>query len=373
MTNSDRIVRILGAALLLATLLPLTARGQEAPGATSPPDNLSQPEGMETSPLGTLGHIERRGHGDVHLLLIPGAGFGWSVWEDFMERNADRYTMWAVTAPGYDGTSPPPMPEALDMTDRVWTRGLMDGLSRLIGREGIDRPVVVGHHILGDYYAQRFALEHSEVISGLVVVGGMPTRPEFRPTEEGGRRPATEAEKAETVHETLMPQMRHQSREEFRENQLPPHALSRDPELGQELYERQVDNPVSTQLRYFMEWATSNLAPKLGEIGVPVLVIQPRPFTTIEEYIENNREQLRQAFGDDVDDLRSALLERFGSWENLRDVTSGVQRWRQLSNPPPNFEVVEVDRSAQFVMHDAAKTFDRILARWIGEHLGTGG
>lgn len=364
--------RILWLWALAALAVPGTVHGQSAPGGDVHPDNLSQPAGTETVEAGSLGHLEKRGSGDVHLLLIPGAGFGWSAWEEFMERNADRYTMWAVTPPGYDDTAPPPMPGDLDMTNRVWTDGLMAGLADALAREGMQRPVVVGHHLLGDYYAMRFALEHPDRVAGLAVVGGMPTRPEFRPTEQGGRRPATEAEKAETVHQTLVPQMRHQTREEFRENQLPPTALSRDPDYASELYRRQIDNPVSTQLRYFMEWATSNLAPRLGELTVPMLVIQPRPWASLEEYVENNREQLRRAFGDDVDDLRSAVLERFGSWENLRDATSGVTRWRRLPSPPERLEVEPVDGAAQFVMHDAPETFDRLLADWIGREVATG-
>lgn len=371
--NHDSRRRLLALSAIAALALPGTLFGQSAPAGEDRPDNLRQPPGLETVPPGTLGHVEKRGRGDVQLLLIPGAGFGWSVWKEFMERNADRYTMWAVTPPGYEGTKPPAMPDDLDMTNRVWTDGLMAGLVGALKREGMERPIVVGHHILGDYYAMRFALEHPDLVSGLVVVGGMPTRPEFRPTEDGGRRPATAEEKAETVHETLIPQMRHQTREEFRENQLPPRALSRDPDYARELYRRQLDNPVSTQLRYFMEWATSDLAPRLDELTVPVLVIQPRPWADLDDYIENNREQLRRAFGDEVEDYRSALLERFGSWENLQDVTSGVARWRSLASPPERLEIRAVDGSAQFVMHDAPEEFDRLLADWIERHFRGGG
>ena len=59
-----------------------------------------------------LAHVETRGEGDTHLLLVPGLLCDWTVWESFMERNAERYTMHAVTLPGFGGTEPPPEPEA---------------------------------------------------------------------------------------------------------------------------------------------------------------------------------------------------------------------------------------------------------------------
>lgn len=347
---------------LTATSGPVIA--QTASERDERPDNLRQPPGMETVPLGTLGHVERRGHGGTHLLLIPGAGFGWSVWEDFMARNADRFTMWAVTPPGYDGTPPPPMPESVDVTNRVWSDALVAALARLIDEEELDDPIVVGHHMLGDYYAMRLALEHPDLVSGLVVAAGMPAAPTYR-TEDGERRPATEQERAETVRGQLQPTMRHATREFFVQNQFPSRFFSRDEERAEELYQQQIDNPISTQVRYALEYYTSDLTRELDGLEVPMLVVQPLPWESFAGFIEVFEDNLRQMLGEDAD-LEQALLERYGSWEAFREEQSGVARWRNdLADAPEQMETEVVRNSAQFVMYDRPEEFDRILAGWI--------
>lgn len=360
--RSHSVVWIL--ALALAVAMASGARAQEAEEGGERPDNLRQPPGTETVPLGTLGHVERRGHGEVHLLLVPGAGFGWSVWEDFMNRNADRYTLWAVTPPGYDGTSPPPMPESVDVTNRVWSDALVKALATLIREELLRAPVVVGHHMLGDYYAMRLALEYPDLVSGLVVAAGMPAAPTYR-TEDGERRPATEQERTETVREQLQPTMRHATREFFVQNQFPERFFSHDEERAKELYQQQIDNPVSTQVRYALEYYTSDLTRELGDLEVPMLVVQPLPWESFDDFIAVFEDNLRQMFGEDAD-LEESLLKRYGSWEAFREEQSGVERWsNDLTEAPEQLEIEVVRSSAQFVMHDRPEEFDRILAAWI--------
>ena len=63
-----------------------------------------------------LAHVEVRGTGDTALVLIPGLVCGWEVWESFMDRNGDRYTMYAVTLPGMNGSEPLPLPESVEGT-----------------------------------------------------------------------------------------------------------------------------------------------------------------------------------------------------------------------------------------------------------------
>ena len=362
-SHSGVVTGLAVALMALAALADSTSAQTSADEATRP-DNLRQAPGTETVPLGTLGHVERRGQGDVHLLLVPGAGFGWRVWEDFMDRNADRYTMWAVTPPGYDGTPPPPMPESVDVTDRVWSDALVGAMAKLIDAEGMREPVVVGHHMIGDYYAMRVALEHEDLVSGLVVVAGMPAAPTYR-TENGERRPATEEERAETVRAQLQPTMRHATREFFVQNQFPARFFSRDDQRARELYRQQIDNRVSTQVRYALEYYTADLTRALGELEVPMLVVQPLPWESFGDFIAVFEDNLRQMFGEDAD-LEEALLERYGSWEAFREEQSGLERWRHdLAEAPQRMEIEIIRNSAQFVMHDRPEEFDRVLAAWV--------
>src|SRR5215510_12834629 len=58
---------------------------------------------------------KRVGRGTQTLLLIPCMSCRWNEWEEFMERNQAKYTMYAVTIPGYGGT---PVPDLSKDTDR---------------------------------------------------------------------------------------------------------------------------------------------------------------------------------------------------------------------------------------------------------------
>ena len=156
----------------LVTVPPAKAQSSR-PASAAQADNFVHPPGPETSPLGHLGNFVKRGNGPVPMILIPGAAFDRTVWDTFMKRNADRYTMYAVTQAGYGGTPPPPMPEKVDDFEGMeWTRGFCRSLLDLITREKLDRPVLVAHHFMADGYALRLALDDADLVRGVVVVAG---------------------------------------------------------------------------------------------------------------------------------------------------------------------------------------------------------
>ncbi|HWQ33597.1 MAG TPA: hypothetical protein VNQ79_12150 [Blastocatellia bacterium] len=63
-------------------------------------DPTAKPVSRSNTPLGELGHVEKRGRGPVPMILISDVRTDWTIWQSFMERNAERYTMYAVTLPG---------------------------------------------------------------------------------------------------------------------------------------------------------------------------------------------------------------------------------------------------------------------------------
>lgn len=352
-----------GVLIAALTLLSPPLAGQEREG----PDRTTHPPGTETSPLGELGHVERRGHGPVELLLVPGAGFGWRAWQPFMERNLDRFTMWAVTPPGYDGTRPPPMPDPYVLDERPWSDALIRALARL-AEEEMEHPVVVGHHVLGDYYAMRLALEHPDVVAGVVVMGGMPTRPALVRPDSGPPRPADVREKVEDSGRRLLPMMRFQTREQWRENAMAPELLSTDPDRGRALFRRQVSAPVETQLRYFMEWSSSQITDRLAELTVPMLVVFPLRYRDWNELLRLNEAMLTERFGS-LEQARAALEERFGSLQEAQRRMSPLGRWEGLSDPPEDLQIRIVQPSGVFVMDDRPEEVERILADWLQEKI----
>src|SRR5262249_26347840 len=123
-------------------------------------DNFKHALGTATAPLGELGRVDKVGRGPVPMILLPGAAFAGSVWKELMDRNHDAYTMYAITPPGYEGTKPPVWTDTKDFSDRTWTKALCDAVVKLSDAEKLDRPVIVGHHMLGDHYALQIALDH---------------------------------------------------------------------------------------------------------------------------------------------------------------------------------------------------------------------
>lgn len=147
---------------------------------------------------GGLAHVETRGEGETHLVLVPGLLCDWSVWESFMERNGSRYTMHAVTLPGFGGTDPLPEPDSIEGTP--WIDSAVESIAGYIEAEGLEAPIVVGHS-LGGHIALRLSFEHPERIGGVVSVDGMAAMP------LAGMRGIGEARRAEVVENQIGPTM----------------------------------------------------------------------------------------------------------------------------------------------------------------------
>lgn len=121
-----------------------------------------------------LAHVEQRGSGPIPMILIPSMWCDWSVYDEFMERNQDRYTMYAITLPGNGGTEPPPEPQHPDDFSLLqWTNRAADGIRELIMEESLEDVVLVGHYA-GGQLAMKFAIEHPVFVSHVVSIDGEP-------------------------------------------------------------------------------------------------------------------------------------------------------------------------------------------------------
>ena len=78
------------------------------------------------------------------MILLPDLSSDWTLYQNFIERNRDRYTMYAVTLPGYGRTPPPPRPEFFDPTATPWWDNAGQAVVKLIERNRLNNAVVVG-------------------------------------------------------------------------------------------------------------------------------------------------------------------------------------------------------------------------------------
>lgn len=123
-----------------------------------------------------LPHVEARGSGDTTLVLIHGSQGDWRVWESFMERNADRYRMLAVRLPGTGGSEPLEIPEMDPLDETPWTDTVVDAIARDLRERGRENVYAVGH-ALGGVIAMRLAIDHPELVEGVVSVDMQPAYP----------------------------------------------------------------------------------------------------------------------------------------------------------------------------------------------------
>ena|GEM_PF-142331 len=133
-------------------------------------DSKAKPPAGST-PLGNLGKVEKRGRGPVPMILIADIRTDWSLYQNFMDRNAERYTMYAVTLPGYGGTPAPPRPETLELKATPWWEGAEKGIISLIEKNKLNKPVVVGT-AGSSYLATRLAVDHPDKIRAAVAING---------------------------------------------------------------------------------------------------------------------------------------------------------------------------------------------------------
>jgi len=223
-------------------------------------------------PITPFPHVEIRGTGPVPVVLLAGLGTDWRIWEPFMERNEDRYTMYAVTLPGFGGDDPPPMPEIAEAYfAQPWAKNAARATVQLILDEHLDRPIIMGHSI-GGQVALIVSLIVPEITRGIISVDGEPAfllgMPDTRLTRE--------------------------QRRDFVRNQIAPgFSRGNNPDAWAKIQEDTVRNylynkdredllvemvrsaPMQVMQEYILEFAVSDFSDRLAQLQTPTLFIAP--------------------------------------------------------------------------------------------------
>jgi pimeloyl-ACP methyl ester carboxylesterase len=152
--------------IALAFLLALAAFG---PAVASPLGTA--PVKVDSFDSGTL-HVDTYGHGPKNIVLIPGLASGPWVWFGTIDyltagNGVDKYTIYALTLPGFDGIPATKKPLIDTFSSDFWA---------LLDAKKITKPVVIGHS-LGGTLAIALAEQHPERIAGIVAVDGLPVFP----------------------------------------------------------------------------------------------------------------------------------------------------------------------------------------------------
>lgn len=296
----------LAAALLLALVSPLAeARFQAteppaavpptpaAPQEPRPPTQARPPAGaplliprkpaetpLPEIPLTPLEKYEVRGSGKTSLILIPDQGMDWRLWDPFMERNASRYTMYAINLPGMGGTTiPAPMPDDAFFSDGVWTRNAERAILALMDEKKLDKAFVMGQSY-GGHLAIRLAILHPDRIAGAMSLDGTVTIE--LPDQNSPRMPRESREGfvAETIRAgKRLPDAK------FLERQIDGLKRSVASEERGNLLASMLDGTTKEAfLQYMGEYYAADLWPLIADLKSPIAVL-----VTIPEETNDNR------------------------------------------------------------------------------------
>ncbi|HSR49334.1 MAG TPA: hypothetical protein VLV83_00820 [Acidobacteriota bacterium] len=343
-------------AFILVAALILGVLTQPAAGQATI-DNLVFPEGTATQPLGSLGGVKKGGDGPHTLILLAGAPFGSEVWSGFMERNAERYTMYAVTPAGYAGTSPPPLPDdPAAFVPPVWTEALYQGLLELVEKEGLERPVLVGQHLMSVHYVLRMAQMHPDRFSGVVAIAGNP----YGPLAGGGTRLPSENQQSSFISQNFVPFYRTVSLQTWRAGDYPASAFSQDPVKGRAYELLQESVPLPQQLRYFLEFLSTQTRLALSEIQVPVLALLPQANVDSAYTTALNNGMSREQ-------VEEYLVKKYGSLKKAHRELRKSTAWEPYRSQFQDVRILYPADSGLFMMADRPEFVDGAIAAFVEE------
>ncbi len=209
-----------------------------------------------------LPQIERRGEGEQVLILIPCAACGWWAFDRFMERNADHYTMYSVTLPGYGATPDPGLP--LDTDGSPWHDNAVRQLSRLLDEEEVREVVVVGHSF-GSTIALELAAARPDVVRGIINLdGGITSDRSWFPDDPAARPAAADELTANNVRTYADPEV-------WRQFNLP---TVLDPDRRLLYHGMFIGTGRTAVFQYWRENLIVDLNPILRNLRIPLLDVQ---------------------------------------------------------------------------------------------------
>lgn len=236
---------------------------------------VPRPDDARPAPVITkLGHVEILGSGPIDMILIPGLYVDWTVYEEFMQRNASRYTMYAVTLPGFGGTGAPPIAAGQTYSSKRWLNNAVARIADLIDEHDMDRPVVVGHS-LGGQIAMRMGAEHAGKVSKVINLDTLPAMPiPGRPQQVK----TSQETRNQLIDTGWGPTMERQGELVWQQAQaVYMQGQMKDPERAKEIGAIASAVPKAIGARYFLELASQDLYDDIINMPTPMLTIAAKP------------------------------------------------------------------------------------------------
>ncbi len=230
-------------------------------------NSLEYPEGYTYSTPGVIEEYVKKGAGDQNLILIPDMGLTAEIFQDFMSRHDSMFTMYAITLPGFGGTTGFPLPEkGRSNMDEVWNNWVEEGIVKLIQEQNISDPVILGYGFVGGVIAQRMAIYRPDITKASFVISG--TSHVFNFDRE--RRRAY-------VDDYLTKQwFPYVNRDRWNQGAVAPEFLSVDESYGEKIFQTSNDYPLPVLMQYTIERNAFDLTYHLDSLRVPIYSLSPK-------------------------------------------------------------------------------------------------
>lgn len=285
-------------------------------------NNLVHLPGYKSGVYGSIPYYKKSGIGKTNLILIPGLGFDASVFDDFVKANKQNYTMYSITIPGYGNTSAPEMPKAdTSFGLQYWNKGVLQGILKLIKKENITKPVIVGHFTQGTQLALRLAIDNPDLVSGVVILGG-PAK--FIYVDKDGPKEYPLQSSITYIDKFSVPGwFKVISKKTFDNGNYLPEVYSQDSVIGKALWKKVAGVPLPVMVRYLSEFLASDVTLELEKLKCPILVLRPTFSDKILSKPVNN--YLKPQF---------------------------IDAWSKVSLKNSNIEIQDINASSCFVWKD---------------------
>lgn len=273
-----------------------------AAGETAKAGPSAKPKTPNAVPFTPLAMIERMGSGPAPMVLIPDTRYDGSVFRPFMRRNVERYTMYAVTPPGFGGSPmPPPRPAG---TLGGWEQNNADAVWKYIETQKLEKPVLLGHGS-GARVAYIVAAQHPDAVRAVVAVNGLVAWPV-------PNQPDISAEDREVFLKTkVVPEMAKYTDDMWRQRKID--SLDRvaiDPERSKELSAIAMRTKREFEDGYGCDNGVRDLRPELGKISAPILMIEATGLDSISGYFKDMQTDLAKAAAKHAPNAKIAVFNQ---------------------------------------------------------------
>ncbi len=298
-------------------------------------NNLVHAKGYVPCELGTLGCVTKVGTGSQDMILIAGAGFDGDIYNQYMEKHKERYSMYAVTLPGSGGTAAPPMPsEGTSYSEQTWIRGAQKGIENLIVEKKLKRPIVVGHWMNATEVALRLALDHPDKISAAVIISGVA---KDLMVEKQLKRSVTPEERALRIDKGMAPHwFKTVTRDTWDDNNYYPHDYARHPVRALQLWRQAAAPSLPVWVRYLCEAWAYDITTEFSKLKVPTLVLMPG-FDKEFYFVEGQ------------DYMRTKCQESWNGIESLSD----------------KITIQTIEDARVFIMDDQPEKLDQVIEQFL--------